>query len=163
MPVDSHDPPFIRHISEKRGSAFGFTGNFQFGKRETASSAVHVRLAGYAPLLAPRRSRTAAARSSSTATVVSHEMQASVMLTPFFSAAGPSGGTFWLPSWRLDSIITATMPRSPARIWAATSAATLGWLRWSLLELPVSGRKRYSQHNAWTRGSSERGGFSLTV
>ena len=87
-------------------------------------------------------SRTAAARFSSTSTVVSHPMHASVMLTPFFNAAGPpsaADGTFWFPSCRFDSIMTPTMADWPARSWSAMAAATLGWLLWFFEEFP--GRK----------------------
>lgn len=69
------------------------------------------------------------ASSSSTSTVESQLMQASVMDTPFFRALGPSVGTFWFPSLMLDSIMTPTIPSSPALIWSATVFATLGWLR----------------------------------
>jgi hypothetical protein len=87
----------------------------------------------YAPLTAflflTLLSLTAAARSSSTVTVLSQSMHASVIDTPFLSPAGPSAGTFWLPSWMLDSIMSATMAVSPSRSWSATTLATLGWLR----------------------------------
>lgn len=82
------------------------------------------------------RSRMDEASSSSTSTVDSQFMQASVMLTPFFKPLGPSAGTFWFPSLMLDSIMTPTIPFSPALIWSATVCATLGWLRWSLFEFP---------------------------
>jgi hypothetical protein len=62
-----------------------------------------------------RRSRTASARLSKTSTVLSQLMHASVMLTPFFKPAGPSAGTFWLPSLIFDSIMTPIMEFSPAR------------------------------------------------
>jgi len=81
--------------------------------------------------------RTDAARSSRTSIVDSQLMHASVILTPFFKPARPSAGTFWLPSLMLDSIITPMMDFSPARSCSPTTVATLGWLRWSLLELPV--------------------------
>lgn len=61
------------------------------------------------------RSRTAAARSSRTVTVLSQSMHASVMLTPFLSADGPSAGTFWVPSLMFDSIMTPMMAFSPSR------------------------------------------------
>lgn len=45
-----------------------------------------------------RRCFTALASSSRTETVSSQWMHASVMLTPYFKALGPSLGTFWLPA-----------------------------------------------------------------
>lgn len=70
--------------------------------------------------------------------VSSQSMQASVTLTPFLSDDNPSLGISCLPPSRLDSIMTPTMLRSPAESCAPTSAATLGWLLWSLFELPVN-------------------------
>ena len=80
--------------------------------------------------------RTASASSSKTSTVVFQSIQASVILIPFFKASGPSGGTFWAPSWMLDSIITPVMAVSPAEICWAIVVATRGWLRWFFCELP---------------------------
>ena len=82
------------------------------------------------------RSRTPRAKFRSTATVVSQSMQASVMLTPFFRPARPLSVTFWFPPLRFDSIMTPTIPFSPAHSWSTMSFATSGWLLWSLRELP---------------------------
>ena len=54
--------------------------------------------------------------------------------TPRLSPTFPSV-TFWAPSSKLLSIMTPRMPFSPLRSCSATSAMTLGWLRWSLDEL----------------------------
>lgn len=54
----------------------------------------YIYLAARAVLLA----RTASASCSSTSTVISQLIQASVMLTPLANPEGPSGGTFWFPS-----------------------------------------------------------------
>lgn len=75
-------------------------------------------------------SLTACAKFSKTLTVLSQPIQASVIETPFFSAAAPprsGGGTSWRPSFKFDSIMTPTMLSSPAEICAAISAATMGW------------------------------------
>ncbi len=84
----------------------------------------------FAPLLwlclSDLLARTDSASMLRTSTVDSQLMHASVMLTPFLRADGPSAGTFWFPSWMLDSIITPTIAVSPSRIWSAMTWATLG-------------------------------------
>lgn len=84
----------------------------------------------FAPLLwlclSDLLARTDSASMLRTSTVDSQLMHASVMLTPFLRADGPSAGTFWFPSWMFDSIITPTIAVSPSRIWSAMTLATLG-------------------------------------
>jgi hypothetical protein len=70
-------------------------------------------------------------------TVISQDVQASVMLTPYFSSLSlPGGGSFWAPSLMLLSIMTPMMSSLPLDTWLATLSHTMGWLVCSLLELP---------------------------
>jgi len=125
--VKTH-PNFLRHFPHKRG----------FSKRRAITHCNRILKARSSPssferqssdihfLFALRLSLTASARPSRTSTVVSQLMQASVMLTPVFRPDGPSGGTFWLPSLMLDSIMTPIIDISPARSCSPMTFATFG-------------------------------------
>jgi len=63
---------------------------------------------------------------SSMGTVVSQSTHASVILTPYLRAPGPSGGTSCRPALIWDSSMTPVSEVSPAAIWSARDAMTFG-------------------------------------
>lgn len=73
---------------------------------------------------------------SSIGTVVAQSTHASVILTPYLSPLGPSGGMSCRPSLICDSIITPTIDLSPPLSCSQTSSSTFGWLLWFFEELP---------------------------
>ena len=111
-------------ISTINGIVFRFFCTSGNANNKTFRSCIYC-----APELSFLLALTASARSSSVATVDSQSIQASVMETPFFKPAGPSAGTFWLPSLMFDSIMAPMIEFSPTRSWSPMTFATPGWLR----------------------------------